>query len=181
MNLLNAKPNNLSLDKLIVDLGKKDKQYSTVCRVLKYLYWCLIPLYAILAVVSAFETGEYHHLVSGACYVIGLGIFAYFLGKFQKEYKNVDYSLPTLSMLKEAAYRWQPFQLRMIWVFIGVLFIDAGISITSYPDFSSLIEKQIFLLIVVCISVPIGLLIWYFRHKPLRDNALKLIAEIEND
>jgi len=32
---------------------------------------------------------------------------------------------------------------------------------------------------VIIFSILIGLIIWYFKYKPLHDEALKLIAELE--
>ena len=118
--------------------------------------------------------------MSGLCYVASFFIFAIFFGKFHKEYKYVDYSLPTLKMLKNAAYRYKPFQLKKIWILFAVLFMDGGLSMNTSLDFSVL-NIQIYFLGSMLVAALIGLLLWYFKYKPLRDNALRLIAEIEGE
>lgn len=83
-------------------------------------------------------------------------------------------------MLKNAAYRYKPFQLKSIWVLIAILLIDTGLIIQSKID-DSFGDEQIFFFGAIFIGLAIGLIIWYFKYKPLRDNALRLIDEIEGE
>lgn len=181
MNFSKTKPNNLSLDQLVVNLKKEDTQYSKLSRIFQIFYWVFIPLYAIMTYRLYSDSQSFIHLVSGACYIVAFAIFAIFFGKYYKEYKNVDYSLPTLFMLKKAAYRYNPFQLRALIILVAILFMDAAISIQHFSDLSSFLFVQMLLLGGFGISFLVGLLLWYYKYKPLRDNALKLIAEIEEN
>ncbi|RZT96867.1 hypothetical protein EV201_1518 [Ancylomarina subtilis] len=171
---------NVNLDQLVGKLQKEDAKYARLSRGLQIVYWIFIPLYTFLAINHYRESGEINDLIGGLCYVISFFIFAIFFGIYHKEYKYADYSLPTLKMLKNAAYRYQPVQVKSIWPFIAVLFMDAGLCLNKSIGFS-FIKVQIYFLGAMFIAVMIGLTIWYFKYKPLRDNALSLIAEIEGE
>jgi hypothetical protein len=174
------KNDNISLDQLVGKLQKEDSRYAKLCGALQFVYWIFIPFYTVMAIRHYIDSGDINDLIGGLFYVIGFAIIAVFLGNYHKEYKYVDYSLPTLKMLKDTAYRYQPLQLKSIWILIAILFIDAGLCIESKLDKSFIIE-QVIILGIVLISTSIGLIVWYFKYKPIRDNALRLIAEIEGE
>ena len=46
---------------------------------------------------------------------------SFIFNKYHKEYNNVDYALPTLLMLKKAAYRYYPFRNETKWAIVGDL------------------------------------------------------------
>jgi len=174
------KNDNINLDQLVGKLQKADNRYAKLSKGLQILYWVMIPLYSTLAIIDYTESNNIYDLMSGLCYVASFFIFAIFFGKYQKEYKYADYSLPTLKMLKNAAYRYKPFQLKKIWILFAVLFMDIGLSMNTSLGFAVL-NIQIYFLGSMLVAALIGLLIWYVKYKPLRDNALRLVAEIEGE
>jgi hypothetical protein len=103
---------------------------------------------------------------------------AIFFGNYNKEYKYVDYSLPTIKMLKGAAYRYQLLQLKTLWILGAVILMD--VSMTLSPNKMSFVEVQISFLAIVAVSFIIGTVIWYFKYKPLRDKVLVLLADLES-
>jgi len=184
MNLNNNNNNNksekINLDQLMGKLKKEDAHYARLSRGLQIVYWVLIPIYTLLVIWQYLDSGDIYDLIGGSCYVIAFLILAVFCGKYHEEYKYADYALPTLKMLKNAVYRYQPIQLKSIWVLVAVLFADAGISINLLPDFT-VAEVQIYFLGLMLISLIIGLITWHLKYKHLRDNALSIIAEIEGE
>ena len=174
------KNDNINLDQLVGKLQKEDARYARLSKGLQVIYWVMIPLYSTLAILDYIESNNVYDLMSGLCYVVTLAIFAIFFGKFHKEYKYVDYALPTLKMLKKAASRYKPFQLKKIWLIPAIIIMDAGLCFNTSLNFSVL-DIQIYFLGSMLVATLIGLLIWYFKYKPLRDNALRLIAEIEGE
>jgi len=174
------KNDNINLDQLVNKLEKEDDRYAKICRIIQVVYWIFIPFYIYLAIRHYTESGEIKDLIGGLFYVLGFVIIAIFFGNYHKEYKYVDYSLPTLKMLKNAAYRYQPVQLKSLWILIAVLFMDAGLVLESKIG-TSFMEVQVFYLVVISMGATIGAIIWYFKYKPLRDNALRLIDEIEGE
>jgi hypothetical protein len=174
------KNDNINLDQLVGKLHKEDNRYAKLCRVLQIVYWIFIPFFTLMAIRHYMDSGDINDLIGGLLYVVGFLIIAIFFGNYHKEYKYVDYSLPTLKMLKDAAYRYQAVQLKSLWILLAVLFIYAGLIFESKLD-DSFIKEQAFLLGGVLLGLFIGLIVWYFKYKPLRDNALRLIAEIEGE
>ena len=132
-----------------------------------------------MAFIHYFDTKELIDLIAGFCLALAFLIFALVFGSYQKEYKSVDYSLPILLMLKQAAERYHPFRKKSILALLAILLIYANLSLRSQSEFSTF--SQIIFCLVVILAILIGLVIWYFKYKPLRDNALANIAEIEGN
>jgi len=179
---MNFKRNNdnINLEQLVGKLQKEDLRYSNICKGLKLIYWILIPIYTILAIDTYLETNFITDLFAGLLFVSAFVIFALIMGKFQKEYNTVDYSLPTLMMLKKAALRYKPFKPESYGAFAAFFIMDAGFCLSSQYG-TRIINLQHYVVALFLASVVIGLLIWYVRYKPLRDNAQRLIAEIEGE
>jgi len=180
MNFNKNNKDNINLGQLVGKLQKEDNRYSNLCKGLKPIYWVLIPIYAIMAIDAYIESKEINDLFAGLCFVGCFLIFALVLGNFQKEFKTVDYSLPTLSMLKKAAERYKPFRPKSFLAFAAFFLMDAGFYLSSHFN-NYAVKFQIYFIALFFVSVAIGLVIWYIRYKPLRDNALRLIAEIEGE
>ena len=172
--------NNINLNQLVGKLQKEDKTYSKLFKFLKIIYWIYIPIYILLAIGIFLITKEIDNLYAGFCFIISFIIFALIAANYQKDFKNTDYSLPTLKMLKNAAIRYKPFQLKGLWTILAVIFMDAGFSINSFAKNHVMIIQIIFLGSML-VGLVIGIIIWFIKHKPLRDNALRLIAEIEGE
>ncbi|MCY1633808.1 hypothetical protein [Marinifilum sp. D737] len=180
MNLNKTKNEKVNLDQLLGKLKKEDRNYSNLCKRMKIVYWIFIPLYTIIAFIHYFDTKELTDLIAGLLLVAAFLIFALVFGSYQKEYKNVDYSLPTLLMLKQAAERYHPFRKKSILIFLAVFLMNASFNLRSQPLFNT-VESQIVFFSIFILAIIIGLVIWYFKYKPLRDNALANIAEIEGN
>lgn len=167
-------------DKLIVKLKTEDARYATLSRAIQIIYWIFIPLFFLITILEYTETRESDQLIGGALFILSFLIFAIFFGNYYKEYKYVDYSLPTIQMLKKAAYRYKPFQLKALWVLLAIVLMDGGL--TFKREFNeTVLDVQIYFISLMVVAVIVGLIIWYFKYKPLRDEALKLIAELENE
>lgn len=143
--------------------------FSIFCTFLLLLYLNNIfntPIFSILDL----------DIVSGFCLFVGLGLCILLLRFRYIEYKTVDYSLPTLAMLKKAARRYPLFDSKFRTALLAIIFIDIGISIQA-PTISHFITIQIGLLI----GFTIGTMNRLIFYKPIKDEALRLIREIEKD
>jgi len=161
-------------------LKNKDDSYANLSKLLQTIYWVLIPIYLILVIRHIFDKSPVVDILGSICFMFAMLIFALLFRQYYKEYKFVDYSQPTLVMLKKAAYRYKPFQLKTLWAILGVLLIDVGLSLNTSLGFE-IIWIQILFLGAIAIAALIGLLIWKVRYKYLRDAALFLIREIEGE
>ena len=180
MKLNNEIIENQNLEEIIGKLKKADDRYATLCKGIQILYWVLIPIYIVLVIRQIVVGSPVVDIVGSLCYLSAMLIFAFFFMNYYKEYKYVDYSQPTLVMLKKAAYRYQPFQFKTLWVLLAVLLIDAGLGINASHSFE-LVSEQAYYLGVIVVAMLIGHLIWRVRYKPLRDATLGLIREITGE
>lgn len=176
-------PKTTDLPTLIGNLKNEDARYSRLSKNIQWIYWILIPIYAFMIIREMFDDGNAITLVSGICYILSMLIFALFFRKYQKEYREVNYDLPTLQMLKQAMYRYKPLQKKTLWILLAILLMDCGLSLSPIwenEDLKSVLTFQLIYFSTMIGSVCIGLVIWYYKYKPLYDEAKNLIAEIEN-
>lgn len=177
------KPNNDGIESVnLVELTNRliieDDRYARLSKRLQILYWILIPIFLVLIIHDFLDKRLAVDIIGNICFMFAMLIFALFFKNYYMEYKYVDYSQPTLIMLKKAAYRYKPFQVKTLWILLAILLVDIGmcLNLSQYFDF---IQVQVYFLGSVAIAMLIGLLIWRIRYKPLHDGAKKLIREIE--
>ncbi|WP_461642575.1 hypothetical protein [Labilibaculum euxinus] len=170
--------NNMGL--FIDKLKKEDNSYGNLSRGMQIFYLVMMIIYSARTVVEYLETREVRDLVSGFCMPIAFLIFVIVFGKFHKEFKYVDYSLPTISMLKNVVKRYRPFQFKNIWVFVAMLIVNFGLSLKLADD-DNFVEFQLIFWVAMIAAVLIGLLVWWIKYKVLYDNALALITELEGE
>lgn len=170
----------INLKEFTRKLRSKDDSYAQLSKGLQIFYWILVFMYSILVVRNIIANSSLQEIFASISFLLGMFIFALLFRHYYKEYKFVDYSLPTLVMLKKAAYRYKPFQVKTLWALVGVLFIDAGLTLNTVFGGSIMIIQMVFLG-TIAVSLMIGLMIWRTRYKPLRDNALLLISEINGE
>lgn len=171
---------NNSLEELVDKLKNKDKYYARLSKGLQIVYFILLPIYLLLLIAYIIEGSTWNDIVGMVCFAVSMLIFALFFRMYYEEYNNVDYAKPTLIMLKEAAYRYQPFQLRALWILLALLLMDAGLSLSTF-DLEYFGYVQILFLGNLVLAGSIGYIVWWFRYRPLRMDTLRLIKEIEEE
>lgn len=169
-----------NLSKMVDDLKNADTKYANIVKGVQVIYWIIIPIYMILIGVHIFNKAPIPEILGTCCMLVGMVIFAFLMRHYYKTYSKVDYSLPTLLMLKQAAYRYKPFQRQAIWALLAIIMIDLGLSFMNYAEFNFW-NTQMWFLPLIGLSVIGGLIWWYVRYRPLRNGALALIKEIEGD
>ncbi|KJF42101.1 hypothetical protein [Draconibacterium sediminis] len=168
-----------NLSKLTGKLKKEDRHYATIVKVVQIFYWIFIPLFMVKTAVEYTNSHEISDIISGVALILGFLFIALSFRKLYNEYQYVDYSLPTLEMLKKAVCRYQPFQKRALGILPGLLLMDVGLTFEWMGEGKSVLDSQLFFLGAILFGVIIGLVIWYFKYKPLRDKILHLVREIE--
>lgn len=180
MNKDNQQTQHTDLNQLVNRLKTEDLNYARISRAIQIMYWIFIPVYTFLTIHDYLDSGDFKELTGGGFFILAFLIFALFFGKYYKEYKYVDYSLPTIQMLKKAVWRYKPFQLRTIWIILAVIFIDLGL-VFSRDAGESILMIQLFFWGVMTISIGTGLVIWYYKYKPLHDEAQELLRQIQGE
>lgn len=168
------------LKHLIGRLKSEDTHYAFISRFLQIMYWLFVPVFLIAAYRHHASSGDYLQLIGEGCKVLSFLIFALFFGRYFKEYRYVDYSVPTITMLKKAASRYKPLHGKIVWILLAIVLLDIGLYYTGFGE-DNVIQSQLLFVGAILLAMLAGLLVWYIKYKPLRDDALRLIAEIEDN
>ncbi len=168
------------LNKLITNLKKKDNKYAKISRVLQYIYWVILPLFIIL-LYSEYKDGfKWTAVIGSILYCIAIVTIALMLGKNYKKYISVDYSLPTLLVLKNAVKRYSLFYGKKPFLMTLISLFETGTFLRKMgePDW---LHFQLLITLAMSVGLFIGFHRWRIFYKPLRKNAKKLIQEIEGE
>ncbi|TDN96731.1 hypothetical protein [Sunxiuqinia elliptica] len=180
MKTTNKKEQQVRLPELTEKLIKKDKQYASMSKRFQILYWIFLPVFLIIIIVEIINGIPLKDIIGNVFFLLAILNSALLFRFYYKAYNTVDYSQPTLLMLKKAVARYQPLQLRTLWTLLGIGFVDLGLVFNSSLGFD-LIRVQMAFLALVVVSMGIGLVIWWVSYKPLRDAARAMIREIEGE
>ena len=96
-----------NLSKLTGKLKKEDRQYATIVKAVQIFYWIYIPVFIVRTIRYYTDSHNINNIISGVALILGFLVIALSFRKYYKDYRHVDYSLPTLEMLKKAASRYQ--------------------------------------------------------------------------
>jgi hypothetical protein len=161
-------------------LKKEDTNYARIAKGMQIFYLILMIPYMTMGVIYFVKERDALYMLGNIFIVLSFLTFALLFRNFYKEYNFVNYSLPTLEMLKRAAKRYKPFQKNTIWALLALIFMDIGLSLNSFKD-NSFLSLQIIFLGAMLLGVAGGLIWWKIKYKPLRENALNLIRDIEGE
>jgi len=170
----------IDLPQLISKLQYADNRYSRLSKKLQAFYFGIVPIYLLVIIIDIIRGAEMEKIASGILYLISLLIFGLLFRKYYKTYRDVDYSLPTIVMLKNAVIRYSPFQKKIAGALVAACFAGAGLYFRT-PLNEKPFETLIGFIIAIILAIGVGLIIWNFKYKPLRDAAMDLIKEIEGE
>lgn len=174
------------MDLFIQGLQREDVRYYKMTRNFQWLMWILVPLYTALFIFNPARGILLSERIGGVCYVIAFILFALIFRKFTKEFKNVDYGIPVVAMLKLAVKRYSLYQRKLLLIIPPVLIIDAGMVFlltsrnTTMTDWEIIVESQLLIFSSLLVGGIIGYFIWRKRQKPLRDAALEMLREFDS-
>jgi hypothetical protein len=181
----NVNGNTVNMDTLLAGLKKEDGKNLRLMRNYKWFLWIMVVVYSLLLVINPDPDVELHSRFTGLCYVTAFSLFALVFNKLYKEFRAVDYSVTSFEMLSAAAkrYRFQPE--RLLYLLPSLLLIDAGFTISifnrwqSFAPLNRILVVQAIYFSVIIIALFAGYLIWRFKKKPHRDNALRMLKELQ--
>ncbi len=167
---------------------KKEDEYNL--RISKSFFWIyigFIGLYSIMMIAELFFSDrELSSILSQIFFILSFVAFVLIFRYNLKIFKEIDYSLPLVEMLTAVAKRYQLRFGYFLIVFIPIILMDVGLTISFYKDLGSMsplnrvLIVQAFYIPTMVISAFIGILIWRHKQKPLRDKALELLKELES-
>jgi hypothetical protein len=175
-----------SLTGLVTKLQAEDSRNLQMYKRFQSIYMVFIFFYAFVFILNPFWHMDLLDRLGGLCYVLAFLILFLVFRKYNRAFREIDYSDATAEMLRKAAKRYSFGNTSRILVTImPLLLVDAAISITIYKRYT---DKDPWLAVyivqgvyfaVILISFFIGYMMWYNRQKPLRDEALRLLSELE--
>lgn len=177
---------NLDLNELIEGLRREDDRNMQLTNRFKWMMWVFAPLYFIFFLMLLCEGESILKELGIFIFSASFLFFALIFRNLNKEYKSVDYGIPTTEMLRKAAQRYEIWQTKTAKALFPAILTAIGASLTSEEMIPNVddIKLRIALafgafLILLSIGFGIGYLIWRKRQKPLRDHALRLLEELE--
>ena len=173
------KKEKLSLEQLMGNLKTEDANYAAVTKRFQYIYVVFFIFYAVTTTLIFIFERDINMLLSGISFMSSFIILAVIFRKYYKEYRFVDYSLPTLLLLKRAAIRYQLFRVRVLWLLVAFGFMDVALTLNMLPRVP-LWAIQLFVVGTLLVAVVIGVIRWWYKYKPLLDSVRRLISEIES-
>ena len=172
----NKKTITTNLPKFISKVKRQDNLSRMVYMAVIVLYFIIIVAHLVVISISIYNNIPFTEWLGNLGTLLPFLIIFYFLNKRYKEYKQVDYSLPTYLVLKNMERRYSFLRHDDRWVLITLFFLGLSMGIDSPIDFLS---YQLGYWITMIIAMIIGYLYWYIKRKPLKDKASQLIKELE--
>jgi uncharacterized membrane protein YesL len=183
-NSIDEKENMINMDTFISKLKDEDTLYRRLSGFLRWLYIGLILVYTLKTIFLS--RTNLNVLISDICFIIAAIFFIIILSYYIRVYKKVDYSAPLYQMLKNAAERYRFSVPLIVLICIPLVIMDIGLSFDfmNEPFGSSPLMRilivQAFYVPLMTGSLYLGFWIWKKKQKPLRDNALKMLKDLES-
>ncbi len=221
MNNLDVTKSITDMDSFIGKLKKEDKRLYRIYKSIKILYLVLLVIFIPIFYLEL-QKGGTIQIIRVASFFLGFSSIAILFGYMQKRLSIINYTVPTLCLLKTTVKRYKPFSLKDVVALVGFTLIMFGITINEKIYSAYMIFKQsgttwgtylnkfwhsltnteinlgsfldiiseyplvgalgsiIFIIFLIIISSVFGYFLWKERYKPIRNNAIALIKEIES-
>lgn len=181
-NITNQPPFDLEI--LIVNLRKEDARNLKLTHKMQLLMWVMAVLYLLLTLLEFIMSENWVKPFGATLVMASFLVLALFNRYFQKEYKSIDYAVPTIEMLTRAAMHYQVFHGRLLYILITLVVEDIGLCFFMSDIFKvadplpRFLIAQVSFIILLVFGFFVGYRIWRKHQKPLRDMALLLLKEL---
>jgi hypothetical protein len=183
-NHINQSP--VHLETLIGRLKTEDARNLKMMLNMQSLMWGIAAMYVFIFALKFILTTPWYEKLGGFLILAAFIAFALLFRNYYKEYKSLDYGIPTIEMLTKAASRHGLFQRRGLYILAPLILEGIGLNLMMYDGFPKLeplyriLYFQMSFFFVMVIAFLVGYIIWKKRQKPLRDHALALLKEFES-
>lgn len=179
-NHINQSP--IDLESFIRGLKTEDERNLKMMQNMQNFIWGVATIYFLISIFNVFLQVPWYK--SFGAFILLLVFIGYGLRSriYKRKMEPIDYGIPTIEMLKKAAYRYrlQIFRGNVIIEITLILLVDIGICLMLYGTIFSFLFIQGFFVFVSAVTFLVGYIIWKKRQKPLRDHALTLLKEIQS-
>ena len=165
-----------NLPAFILKVEKQDNLFRVVYMAIIILYLIIIVAQLAIVLISVYNNIPFIKWMSNLGILIPFLIILYYLNKRYIEYKRADYSLPSYSVLKNMEKRYRAFRPADLWVLAGLIILGISMGIDNPMGF---INFQLGYWTMMLVAMLGGHIYWRIKIKPLRDNALQLLKELD--
>lgn len=150
------------------------------------IMWGVAAVYVFIFALKFIMPSPWYDKLGGFLVMLAFVVFALLFRNYYKEYKSIDYGIPTIEMLNKATRRYGLFQCRGLYILAPLILEGVGLNLMMYDDFTNpdplfrILIFQMSYFFLLAIAFLIGYVIWKKRHKPLIDHALILLKEIQS-
>jgi len=178
----NKQKNYNNLDELINDMQSKENKFKKIFKIIQVAFFLFIFIYAAIFLTSRNTA----YMLAGGCYITAFIFFIVYAHKYLKKYEAINYSESIKKVLEDAELRYRKYNVDILIVLAGVLFINAAtllVTISKFSDkyasFKLVLIVEVVFLLIVGVSWSLGVLVWEKDNKPIWLSAKKLLRELE--
>jgi Ca2+/Na+ antiporter len=173
---------NMEMEQFVSQLKKKDNFNLRLGQILTRFYVFMIGVYLLLVVVNPFTPFDPYHRISGLLFVLTFSWFAILFGRYQRYFREPDYSEPTILMLQKVVDRYRLTVKHFLQIIPPVVFAGAALVVSAYGSTGSLAGAWILLtgfIALIVMAAFAGYQVWRQKHKPLHDSALQMLQDLQ--
>jgi hypothetical protein len=177
---------NLNIEGLSIQLKQKDSEQTAVLKRFISIYgvFALFSLLSVFYLIS--KTGDTEarlFALNQFCFFITFTIIFIIFRKNYIKFKNPDYSLPVLHVLKNAKNRYKFWNQDKSILLISMFIIDIPITDRFAASFeiNDILITQLVFLSVIGLAMLIGYFIWKHKFQALIINIDNVIKDIERE
>ncbi|TVQ16435.1 MAG: hypothetical protein EA361_04195 [Bacteroidetes bacterium] len=175
------------MEDFVSQLKKQDDYNLQLGKVLKRFYIIMIVIYILLMVINPFADLSVLHRVIGLLFVFAFSWFAMLFSRYQKDFRDVDYGLPTLQMLENVVKRYRLSLKTFLQIIPPVVLVAIALSLTVYQSSSAanapyrVLMVQLVFFLIALVAGYAGYEVWKVKHKPLVDHAREMLKELNRE
>jgi len=102
----------IDLESLISGLKTEDARNLKLMLNMQSMMWGIAAVYVFISALKFIMTTSWYEKLGGFLIMVAFVIFALLFRNYYKQYKSIDYGIPTIDMLNKAVSRYGLFQYR---------------------------------------------------------------------
>ena len=166
--------NNISIQVTLEKVKARDNKLKKTSHNMMIIYLIGVIIYIGIFVINPDPDFKFSERISGLFYIIGFIILGLYFRYYKRMISNLDYTLPLISVIKQAERRYYFYNKNLLWLLLAVLIIGIGVVISvqkrlpdSLTTFESSLIVSISYLLIISISFIFGKIRWRKTEKPI--------------
>ncbi|MFW5663871.1 MAG: hypothetical protein ACOCYD_02420 [bacterium] len=181
----NINQKSAEMESFVSRLKKQDDYNLRLGKVLKRFYIIMVVFFVLLMVVNPFSDFDPYHRINGVLFALAFSWFAFLFEKLQKDFRHVNYGLPTREMMQKVVKRYRITAGNYLMLFPPLVLVDIALSLSAYHHgdaanpWMNVWMVQLMFGLVISVAVFAGYQVWRIKQKPLIDYAREMLKELD--